>query len=42
MKMCEKCGAVVNPKTDVCDACKGTGVQRAPEPAAPKSKGKKK
>lgn len=25
MKMCDKCGAVVNPKTDVCDACEGTG-----------------
>ncbi len=41
MEKCDKCGAVVNPKTDVCDACEGTGVQKTPEQPEPKAKKKK-
>ena len=42
MKKCEKCDAVVNPKTGVCDVCEGTGVQKTREPEQPEPKAKKK
>ena len=38
MKICDKCGACIDPNTGNCNACKGTGVQPGVEPAEKKKK----